>query len=190
MADRMSKKTWLILAIVIIAVGAIIGIALSRNSSSPPDSTPQPQEALNFILPTMTGANITLSELEGTPLVVNFWSISCSWCRYQLPFLEAVAQQSEGELKVIAINIGDSASGIRSFFGDYEPAMIVALDSNREAFVDYCLAYNNTRGAIPFTLFVDSDGVIQYVKLGAFSSEEVLWNALHDVLAIAIPETS
>jgi len=39
MASRMSKKTWLILVIVIIAVGAIVGIALSRNSSSPSDLT-------------------------------------------------------------------------------------------------------------------------------------------------------
>ena len=180
MASRMSKKTWLILAIVIVAVGAIVGITLTRNPSSPSD----------FTLPIIAWNETTLSTLKGTPLVLNFWSISCRWCRYQLPFLEAVAQQSEGELKVIAINIRDSASGIRSFFVDYEPAMIIALDSNGEAFVDYCLAYNNTKGAIPFTLFADSDGVIQYVKIGAFSSEEVLWNALHDVLAIAIPETS
>ncbi|MCJ7791921.1 MAG: TlpA family protein disulfide reductase [Dehalococcoidia bacterium] len=178
MAIRMSK-TWLIRVTLIIAVLALAGIALSCSSSSP-------SEALNFTLPTLTGANITLSEMEGTPVVLNFWSIGCSWCRYQLPFLEAVAQQSEGEIEVIAVNVVDSAASVQNFFGDYEPTMIVALDSNRETFVNYCQK-DNPRGAIPFTLFVDSEGIIQYVQIGAFSSEAALWDKLSSVLGITAP---
>jgi len=177
MASRMSKKTWLILVILIIAVGAIVGIALSRSSSSPSDLT----------LPIITWDETTLSALEGTPVVLNFWSISCYWCRQQLPYFEDVAQQNEGELKVIAINIRDSASEVQTFFGDYKPTMIIALDKNREAFVDYCQKYNNPRGAIPFTLFVDSEGIIQYVKIGAFSSETELWDTLDSVFETTVP---
>ncbi len=183
MASRMSKTRLIIMVILIIAVGAIVAIVLSRNFSSPSehneltmivaldenketfvnycqkynnprraipftlfidseglvryvkigafasetelwdtlhnlsDSTPQPQEAPNFTLLTMTGANTTLSELEGTPVVLNFWSISCYWCRKQLPYLESVAQQSAGETKVIAVNIVDNAASVRNFFG-------------------------------------------------------------------------
>ncbi len=173
----MSKKTWLILGIVIIAVGAVVGITLSRDSAGPSDST----------LPVMTWNETSLSTLEGTPVVLNFWSISCSWCRYQLPFLENAAKQSEGELEVIAINIRDSTSSIQAFFVDYEPSMTIAVDNSAEAFMDYCLAYNNTRRAIPFTLFVDPEGAVQYVKIGAFASEEALWSTLHDVFGITTP---
>jgi thiol-disulfide isomerase/thioredoxin len=122
--------------------------------------------------------------------VLNFWSISCYWCRQQLPYLENVAQESEGEIKVIAVNIVDNAASVQNFFGDYEPAMIIALDKNREAFVDYCLAYSNPRGYIPFTLFVDSEGLVQYVKIGAFSSEAELWDKLSSVLGITVPQNS
>lgn len=183
MAVRMSRRIWVILAIVVVAVGATVGITLSQSPvspASPPDST----------LPIITWNETTLSTLEGTPAVLNFWSIQCSWCRYQLPFLEAVAQQSEGELGVIAINTANSAASIRKFFADYEPAMTIALDRNREAFLDYCLAYNNTGQAIPFTLFVDSEGVVQYAKIGAFASEAQLWDTLNDVLGITAPQTS
>ena len=179
MASRMLKIR-LMRVTLIIAVIALGGIALSCDPSSP-------SEALDFTLPTLTGANITLSELEGTPVVLNFWSISCSWCRKQLPYLENVAQQSEGEIKVVAINVGDSAATVQEFFGDYEPAMIVALNENREVFVNYCQNYDNSRGYIPFTLFVDSEGLVQYKKIGAFTSEEELWNTLHDVFGITIP---
>jgi len=177
MAIRMSKKTLLILVTLIIAILALLGNALSCSSSNPSDST----------LSIITWNETSLSELEGTPVVLNFWSTSCYWCRKQLPYLESVAQQSGEEIKVIAINIGESASTVRDFFGDYEPAMIIALDSNGESFVDYCLAYNNTRRAIPFTLFVDSQGIVKEVRIGAFTSEEELWDTLNDVFGITVP---
>lgn len=177
MAGRMSKKAWLILAIVIIAVGATVGVALTRNPTSPSDLT----------LPVITWNETSLSELQGRPVVLNFWSIGCYWCRQQLPYLEAVAQQSEGELKVIAINMANSAADIQKFFADYEPAMTIAVDKNREAFRDYCVAYNNTGGYIPFTLFVDSEGIVRYVKTGAFASETQLWDTLSSVFGITTP---
>jgi len=183
MAVRMSRKIWIVVAIVVVAVGATVGITLSHGSADPP-SPP------DFTLSIITWNETSLSTLEGTPVVLNFWSIACSWCRYQLPFLETVAQHSEGELEVIAINTANSAASIRNFFADYEPAMTIAVDENREAFKDYCVAYNNTGGYIPFTLFIDSEGVVQYVKTGAFASEAQLWDALNDVLGITAPETS
>ena len=184
MASRMSKTRLIIMAILIIAVVAIIVIAVNCSSCSPSDSTPQSEKVPDFTLPTMTGANITLSELEGTPVVLNFWSISCYWCRKQLPYLENVAQQSGGEIKVIAVNIADNAASVQNFFGDYEPTMIIALDSNRETFRDYGQKYDNPRGSIPFTLFVDSEGIMQYKQTGAFTSEGQLWDTLHDVFEL------
>ena len=177
MASRMSKKTRLIVVVLVIVIAAIVGIALSRNSSSPSDST----------LPIITWDETTLSTLEGTPVVLNFWSISCYWCRYHLPFLEAVAQQSGGEIKVIAVNVADNAASVQNFFGDYEPTMIIALDKNREAFADYCQKFDNPRGSIPFTFFIDSEGLVQYKKIGAFSSEEELWDTLDSVFETTVP---
>jgi len=167
-------------AALIIAILALSGVAVSCDPASP-------SEAPDFTLPTLTGGNITLSELRGIPVVLNFWSIGCSWCRYQLPFLEAVANQTGGVLEVIAVNMADSAASVESFFGEYEPAMIVALDENAEVFVNYCQNFSNSGGSIPFTLFIDSEGLVQYVKIGAFASEEALWDTLHDVLGVTIP---
>jgi thiol-disulfide isomerase/thioredoxin len=128
----------------------------------------------------MTGANTTLSELRGTPVVLNFWSIGCPACRAQLPYLEAVAQQSEEEIKVIAVNMVDSVASVQTFFGDYEPTMIVALDGSGEAFVNYC-RQDNPQWYIPITFFIDSEGIVQYIKIGAFSSETELWDTLDSV---------
>jgi len=102
---------------------------------------------------------------------------------YQLPYLENVAQQSGGEIKVIAVNIVDSAADIQKFFGDYEPTMIVALDENGEVYMSYC-EKDNPQGYIPITFLVDSEGIVQYIKVGAFQSETELWNALNSVFEL------
>jgi peroxiredoxin len=177
MASRMSKKNWLIRITLIIVVLALVGGALSCDSSL------LSQKAPDFTLPTLTGANITLSELEGTPVVINFWATNCPYCLEELPYFEAVAQGSEGEIKVIAINVGQSLSTVQTFFGEYEPTMIVALDTNGEVFVSYSEG-DNSRMYIPFTLFVDSEGIVQYIKVGAFQSETELWNALNSVFEL------
>jgi len=178
MASRMSKK--LIRITLMIAVLALVGVALSCNSSL------LSQEAPDFTLPTMTGANITLSELEGTPVVLNFWATTCPACVVELPYFEAVAQESGGEIKVIAINIGQSLSTIQTFFDDYEPTMIVALDGNTEVFQTYN-QHDNPRWYIPITFFIDSEGIVQYIKIGAFQSKTELWDTLNDVFGITIP---
>ena len=177
MASRMSKKNWLIRITLIIVVLALVGGALSCDSSL------LSQKAPDFTLPTLTGANITLSELEGTLVVINFWATNCPYCLEELPYFEAVAQGSEGEIKVIAINVGQSLSTVQTFFGEYEPTMIVALDTNGEVFVSYSEG-DNSRMYIPFTLFVDSEGIVQYIKVGAFQSETELWNALNSVFEL------
>jgi peroxiredoxin len=183
MASRISKKTWLIVAIVIIVVGAIVGIALSRSSSSPSDSTLQSHEALDFTLPTMTGANVTLSELEGTPMVLNFWKTTCTYCIVELHYFETVAQDNEDEIRVIAINIGQPLSEVERFFGGYEPTMIVALDGNGEVFVNYSRK-DNLQGYIPITFFIDSENIVQYVKIGSFQTETELLDTLDSVFGL------
>jgi peroxiredoxin len=181
MASRMLKK--LIRITLIVTVLALVGGALSCDSSSPSDSTLLSQKAPDFTLPTMTGAEITLSELEGTPVVLNFWATWCGYCVMELSYFDSVAQESEGAIKVIAINVGESASKVQDFFGDYEPTMIVALDENGEVFVNYCRE-DNPRRAIPITFFVDSEGIVQYIKIGAFQSETELWEALDNVFEL------
>jgi thiol-disulfide isomerase/thioredoxin len=183
MAIKMSRKIWVIVAVVVVAVGATVGVALSDSPTDPPNP---PDSAL----PVITWNETTLATFEGTPVVLNFWSISCVYCRQQLPYLENVALQIEGNLEVVAINTQDSASRIRTFFGDYEPTMTIAVDQNGQAFRSYCLAYDNAGGYIPFTLLIDSEGKVQDKRIGAFASEAQLWDTLNDVLGITTPETS
>jgi hypothetical protein len=90
-------------------------------------------------------------------------------------------------MKVIAVNIADNAASVQDFFGDYEPTMIVTLDETREVFQNYSSTYSSRPGSIPFTLFVDSAGIIQYKQTGAFQSETQLWDTLNSVFETTVP---
>jgi peroxiredoxin len=177
MASIMSKKAWLIRVTLIITVLALAGVALSCSSSL------LSQEAPDFTLPTMTEANITLSEQEGTPVVLNFWATNCPHCVEELSYFESVAQESEDEVRIIAINVRQPLSEVERFFGGYEPTMIVALDGNAEVFQIYSQE-DNPRGYIPITFFIDSEGIVQHIKIGAFQSETELWDTLDSVFEL------
>jgi len=197
MTSRISKRAWLIITVTsIIAVGALTGsipccsypnpsnstlTSTASNQTPASNETTASEKTLDFTLPALTGANVTLSELKGTPVVLNFWSTCCPYCRQQMPYLEDVGQQSGGEIKVIAISIYDSASGIQDFFGNHKPSITIALDSKQKTFLEYCSAYENALDSIPFTLFIDSEGIVRYAKIGAFASEAELWDTIHSV---------
>ena len=178
MGNRISK-TWSIMVALTIIFLLLMGGTPSCSSSLLHEKAP------DFTLSTMTGDNVTLSELEGTPVVLNFWATSCPACTGELPYFETVAL-SDVEVRVMAINIGQALSEIERFFGEYEPTMIVPLDETAEVFQTYSRD-DNSRGYIPITFLVDSEGVVQHIKIGAFQNETELWNTLHDALGISIP---
>jgi peroxiredoxin len=183
MTVKKSKNRRVIAIVVIIVVVVVVGIVLGRGSCTPSDSTLRSQQAPDFTLPTMAGDNVTLSELEGTPVVLNFWASWCDPCSGELPYFESVAQESGQGIEVVAIDVGQSVSTVRSFFGDYEPTMTVALDGNGEVFADYCRV-DNPKQYIPLTVFVDSEGVVQHLQIGAFRSGADLWDTLNSVFEL------
>jgi peroxiredoxin len=140
--------------------------------------------ALDFTLPTLTAANVTLSALGGTPVVIIFWSSVCPCSAGVIPYFESVAERSEGRIIVVAISIGQSASTVEDYFGEDEPTMTVALDEDRQIFAMYCQSYDNPGEQYPFTLFVDDESIIQYERIGAFASEAEVWTILEGLFGI------
>lgn len=164
MTNKRFRK-WLVKAGLIVAMFSIVAGATSCTGTGPEVG----KQAPDFTLGTMAGTEITLSELRGTPVVLNFWAIYCRPCRSELGYFEQVAEQSAGEVTIIAVNIGETPSKIEQFFGDYKLHFTVALDTDAQ------VSYKYNVYAIPTTFFIDSDGIIRNMKVGAFASEMELW---------------
>ena len=181
---NVKSRGWAVRIVLLIAIvalsGGVVGCGSSSSPSSPNSTAQGMGRAPDFTLITLTGVEITLSELKGMPVVVNFWATWCGPCVMEIGYIEAVAQQTKGKVKFVAVNIGESASRIQQFFGSYRPTFTVALDRDTKVFVQYSSTYN-PRGYTPITFFVDREGIIQRVKIGAFSSEEEIMYHLDSI---------
>jgi len=176
---RKRLKSCLLRASLFFIVFALTCGALSCSSASSPEELgliPVDIVAPDFTLPTMRGTEITLSELQGTPVVLNFWAIRCPPCREELPYFDTVARQNADKTTIVAVNLEDSTSQVRQFFGDNEVSFIVALDKNAQMTSSYATGY------IPTTFFIDSQGIIRYIKVGAFADEKQLQASIDKLL--------
>jgi len=175
---------------VFITVFALAGGALgcsSPNSPSPPSPSGSPEElgliavedevaAPDFTLPTMAGTEITLSDLQGKPVVLNFWAIRCPPCKQELPYFNTVARQNADKATILTVNVEDSSSKVKEFFGSNEVSFIVAIGKDAQAISSYATGY------IPTTFFIDSQGTIRYVKVGGFANEKQLQDSVDNLL--------
>ena len=125
------------------------------------------------------GEAISLSDLNGHYVVLNFWATWCGPCKFEMPLLQELARDeekaSEG-LMLLTINSGESADAVSQFMYEHGYSFPVLLDTQRSI----ARAYNVR--AIPTTFFLDKDGIIRDIKVGAFTTEAELDAILENLM--------
>ena len=107
---------------------------------------------------------VALSSYRGKPLVVNFWARWCPPCRAEIPELAEFRKKHRGRIEVLGIGLEDDAPAVRKFMQEH--AMHYPVFLAREQGMPLMRALGNTRGGLPFTLFIDHNGQIVGSKLG------------------------
>ncbi len=77
-------------------------------------------DTLDFTATTVSGKDLDGATLAGKPVLLWFWAPWCPSCRGQIPQVEGLAQQYDGELAVVGVGSLDSAEAIADFAGDVE----------------------------------------------------------------------
>ncbi|MCI0549934.1 MAG: TlpA family protein disulfide reductase, partial [Anaerolineae bacterium] len=122
------KNRWEILMMVSLAAG-ILWTLISRVPSAvsaPLSSSPSPREgflAPDFTLDTLDGNKVTLSELRGQIVVINFWATWCPPCRLETPALEkSYEQYKDSGVVLLGVNLTDqdSVSEVESFVQEFK----------------------------------------------------------------------
>jgi thiol-disulfide isomerase/thioredoxin len=125
------------------------------------------------------GQPVSLSDLQGSPLLLNFWATWCGPCRMGMPYLQQIWDEwQEDGLLLLAINIGESPSDVEGFMQGQGFSFPVLLDSEGAIAEQYGIQ------AIPTTFFIDSDGIIQEVKVGAFQSMAEIEDSLSRLINV------
>ena len=135
------------------------------------------EPAPNFKLENLDGQFISLSDLQGKPVLLNFWATWCPPCRAEMPYLQQIYEEWSGKGPVVlAINIGESHSKARNFLQTHNLSLPVLLDTKENV----ARKYNIT--GIPATFFIDSDGTIQVKIIGAFPSKTAIEKNLNKIM--------
>ena len=119
-----------------------------------------------FVLPTLEGSEITLSDLRGRFVVLNFWTTKCPPCIAEMDYFEAAAKEYPDKLTILAVDIRESEEKVREFFGDSERTFTVLLDLTGEVTSAYGIRYT------PTTFLMDTMGDVYYAREGAFASKQ------------------
>lgn len=141
------------------------GSALSgpRAASNAPVAPAAPI-APDFELSTLAGGTVTLSELRGKTVVINFWATWCPPCRAEIPHLNQFYDRIDPEeVVLLAVNqtvSEQSTDRIRGFVDTMSMKFPVLLDRRNSVFALY-----GVRG-IPTTFIVGPYGTIRARRVG------------------------
>ena len=83
---------------------------------------------------------------------------------------------SEKGLVILGVDIGESPTTVEEFVEDFGLTFPMLLDINQDVALKY-----NIRG-IPTTFLIDKDGVIQNIRVGAFSSKVEIERELSKII--------
>ncbi|MFD2925666.1 TlpA family protein disulfide reductase [Halobacillus naozhouensis] len=144
-----------------------------------PDGLEVGEKAPNFTLKTLDGETLSLSDLRGEKVMLNFWATWCPPCREEMPRMERFHQKYGDEIKIVAVNATGSESSIKkvkNYIQEGGYTFPVVLDKELKVNNDYQAI------ALPTTYFIGTDGVIQQPrKVGPMSYEYMvkMMNALN-----------
>lgn len=112
------------------------------------------------------GDRISLRQLVGTPMVVNFWASWCVPCRREAPILAAVARQSTGRAYFIGVDIQDTDAAARAYDAEIKSPYPVG-PAVRGSYRDFGVT------APPETFFVDRTGTVVSRIIGPVDSRRM-----------------
>ncbi|HYI46599.1 MAG TPA: TlpA disulfide reductase family protein [Actinomycetota bacterium] len=163
------SKLWMIVPAIAFVV--LLGVAVINQEDPPKPGDRAP----DFTAPLLgeTGS-LSLEELEGKPVVLNFWASWCAPCEDEAPMFKRANEKYGDEISFVGIDIRDARSDALAFVEDYELDYLHVRDEDLKIYDDYGLTGQ------PETFFLDENGVIvQHVNGPVF--EDSL-NELLDLL--------
>ena len=128
-----------------------------------------PEAAPDFTVYDKDGNPVKLSDMKGTPVVLNFWASWCPPCKSEMPDFDEVAKEYAGKVVFMMVNLTDgvqetqeSAQAHIDLMG-YTFPVYFDLDSDA--------AYKYGIQSIPTTFFIDANGNLTAYGEGAMDGD-------------------
>lgn len=118
-----------------------------------------------FELPLLDGGTLGSDDLQGRPIILNFWATWCQPCRREFPVLETFDRDPRVEVVTIALD-EEGEEVVRPFVRRHGLGYAVLL-GDQEVFERF------TGFTIPYTLLLDADHSVANIYRGPAEEEEL-----------------
>ncbi len=132
-----------------------------------------------FEVSDLAGRSVTLDQLRGHTVILNFWASWCGPCRAEFPSLVSLHRELSGRgLEILAISTDVSARDIDEFLKGTPLPFRVAMDREGKAAASYAVS------TLPTTFVLDREGrVIERVDGSVDWSRGALGNTVRALVA-------
>jgi len=119
------------------------------------------QDAPDFVLKSLQGRNLRLSEFRGNVVLLNFWAEWCNTCRDQLPELQQLHERyRQAGLVLLGVSLGDDTGHAREAMHAQGATYDVLADPGGQVSKLYGVE------KMPLTVLIDRDGRFRQVYEG------------------------
>jgi thiol-disulfide isomerase/thioredoxin len=121
-----------------------------------------------FAVTTVDGQRVSMDDLQGKVVLLDFWATWCGPCREALPHMQKVAKKFQGQpLVILSVSLDRDEKAWKNFIAKNEMTWPQYLDGYFEGPIARKFSVN----AIPHTFTIDVDGVMQEEHIGDASIE-------------------
>ena len=177
--SRNRKRNWLITAILFLGILATAcgGAAQSTGGDGETPTGSGLKPAPDFTINLYRGqGTLSLADLRGKPVVVNFWGSWCPPCRAEMPDLQKVFQQFEDQgLVIVGIAVQDTERDATDFADEVGVTYPIGPDDTGQTVIDYGVI------GFPTSFFITRDGEM-FKKWGGAINEKRLLEFVQEIL--------
>ena len=120
-----------------------------------------------FTLPARDGGKLSLSELKGQVVMINFWATWCGPCRQEMPLLQQIQAKYEPlGFTLVGINVEPDSTEAEAWLTKVPVSFPILFDRQNTVAESFGVV------GMPSTVFIDRSGNVRYVHRGYKPGDE------------------